>query len=114
VLRPEEPLFFANAEPLMTLVREQVMAQPQLRLIVLSLEESPDLDSTAIEALGELSAWLQKRGMELRVARLKESARDALSRAQLVQLPAGALDYSSVDDAVRGECVAPLPLSPPT
>jgi MFS superfamily sulfate permease-like transporter len=114
VLRPEEPLFFANAEPLMTQLREQVMAQPQLRLIVLSLEESPDLDSTALEALGELAAWLQKRQVELRVARLKESARDALSRAQLPQLPAGALDYSSVDDAVRGECVAPLPLPAPT
>jgi MFS superfamily sulfate permease-like transporter len=114
VLRPEEPLFFANADPLMTQLREQVMSQPQLRLIVLSLEESPDLDSTALEALGELAAWLHQRSVELRVARLKESARDALSRAQLPQLPAGALDYSSVDDAVRGECVAPLPLPAPT
>jgi len=40
------------------------------------------------------------------VARLKELAREALMRANLRHLPAG-LDYSSVDDAVRGEGVNP-------
>ena len=57
ILRPEEPLFFANAEPLMTQVRERVMAQPGLRVLVLSLEESPDLDTTALEALAEFCSW---------------------------------------------------------
>jgi sulfate permease, SulP family len=107
VLRPEEPLFFANAEPLMNQVRERVLAQPGVRLLVLSLEESPDLDTTALEALSEFSTWFRSRGGELRVARLKENAREALVRAALPQLADGALDYSSVDDAVRGECVTP-------
>jgi len=108
VLRPEEPLFFANAEPLLIQVREQVLAAtPPAKLIVLSLEESPDLDSTALEALGEFCLWLAGRGTELRLARLKDRARDALARANLPLLPAGSLDYSSVDDAVRGQCVAP-------
>jgi sulfate permease, SulP family len=107
VLRPEEPLFFANAEPLMTQVRQQVMAQPAVHLVVLSLEESPDLDSTALETLADLSDWLTRRGGELRLARLKDRARDALLRAQLPHLTSATLDYSSVDDAVRGECVLP-------
>ena len=107
VLRPEEPLFFANAEPLLTQIQERVLAAPAAKLIVLSLEDSPDLDSTALEALGEFGCWLAAHGRELRVARLKESARDALVRADLKVLPAGALDYSSVDDAVRGRCVSP-------
>ena len=107
VLRPEEPLFFANADAVMTLVRERVLAQPRTRLLVLSLEESPDLDSTALEALSEFCTWFSARGGELRVARLKEQARDALTRARLPQLQAGALDYSSVDDAVQGRCVTP-------
>jgi MFS superfamily sulfate permease-like transporter len=107
VLRPEEPLFFANAEPLFAQVREHLMADPPATLVVLSLEESPDLDSTAIETLGEFCHWLGERGGELRLARLKELAREALVRADLTEVPASALDYSSVDDAVRGVCVTP-------
>jgi len=105
VLRPEEPLFFANAEPLLTQVRERVRATPATKLVVLSVEESPDLDSTSLEALAELCAWLSRHGVELRLARLKDSARAALTRANF--LPAAALLYASVDDAVRGECVSP-------
>ncbi len=107
VVRPEEPLFFANAEPLLTQVRERVLAQPAAHILVLSLEESPDLDSTALEALAEFGAWFAARGGELRLARLKDDAREALERAAGAQLPPGALDYSSVDDAVQGRCVTP-------
>jgi MFS superfamily sulfate permease-like transporter len=102
VLRPEE-LFFANADPLLAMAREQVLKHPAAKVVVLSLEESPDLDSTALEALGEFCAWLAARGVDIRLARLKEGSRDALLRANLEQVPPSALDYSSVDDAVRGE-----------
>ena len=105
VLRPEEPLFFANAEPIMTQVRELVLGQRGRESLVLSLEESPDLDSTALESAAEFCSWFTARGGELRVARLKESAREALLRAGVAQLHAGTLDYSSVDDAVRGRSV---------
>jgi len=107
VVRPEEPLFFANAEPLLTQVREQVLAAPTAKVVVLSLEESPDLDSTSIEALGELCDWLSRRAVELRLARLKDSARDTLARVNLKQLPRDALHYASVDDAVRGHRITP-------
>jgi sulfate permease, SulP family len=106
VLRPEEPLFFANAQPLLSLVRQQVLKAPAVKLVILSLEESPDLDGTTLEVLGELCNWLGPRGVELRVARLKENAREALASADLALLPASSLDYSSVDDAVRAQGVA--------
>lgn len=105
VLRPDEPLFFANAETLLTLARAEVLERPRARTVVVSLEESPDLDSTALEAFAEFCAWLRARGCELRVARLRSATRDALQRAAIGQLPADALDYSSVDDAVRGRRV---------
>jgi MFS superfamily sulfate permease-like transporter len=105
VLRPEERLFFGNAEPLHAMARDEVLRRPDTALVVLSLEESPDLDSTAIETLGEFCAWLALRGIGIRVARLKESARDALQRADLPPFREAAFDYSSVDDAVRGEGV---------
>jgi MFS superfamily sulfate permease-like transporter len=107
VLRPEEPLFFANAEPLLAQARQRVLTGPDTRLVVFSLEESPDLDSTALEALEEFCSWLSARGVEFRVARLKEHAREALVRAKLWHLATTTLDYSSVDDAVRGEGVTP-------
>lgn len=107
VLRPEEPLFFGNAEPLFFQARDRVMKQPGTTLVVLSLEESADLDSTALESLGEYCGWLKTRGAELRLARLKDAARDALLRAGLPPLSGSTLDYSSVDDAVREQCVTP-------
>ena len=82
-----------------------MLKRPQAKTVVVSLEESPDLDSTALEAFAEFCAWLRARGCELRVARLRSSTRDALERAAIGQLPSAALDYSSVDDAVRGQRV---------
>jgi MFS superfamily sulfate permease-like transporter len=107
VLRPEEPLFFANAEPLLALARRRVLQQTEVRLVIVSLEESPDLDGTALESLGEFAAWLAKRKIRLRVARLKEGGRDALLRADFVQLPAAGLDYASVDDAASAPATDP-------
>ena len=106
VLRADEPLFFANAEPVLSLARAEVLRKPGARVVVLSLEESPNLDSTALESLGEFSAWLHARGCEIRVARLRNSVHEALQRADFPQLQGAALDYSSVDDAVRGERVS--------
>jgi MFS superfamily sulfate permease-like transporter len=100
-------MFFANAEPVLAQVRERVLAEPSDKVVVLSLEESPDLDSTSLEALGELCSWLASRGFELRLARLKDSARDALVRSNLRHLPADELHYASVDDAVRKQRVTP-------
>jgi MFS superfamily sulfate permease-like transporter len=102
VLRPEEPLLFANADPIMALARVKVQQRASVKLLVLSLEESPDLDASSIECLSEFSTWLSGRQVELRLARLKDNARDALLRAGIAQLPPTALEYSSVDDAVSG------------
>jgi sulfate permease, SulP family len=109
VLRPEEPLFFANAEPLLAAARQRVLQQTDTRLVVFSLEESPDLDGTALESLGEFAAWLGARKIAMRVARLKEASRDALIRANFSQLPPAGLDYSSVDDAASDRLPSPGP-----
>jgi MFS superfamily sulfate permease-like transporter len=100
IVRPEEPLFFANADPLLALVRHRVRERPDTRIVVLSLEESPDLDSTSLECLADFALWLAARHIEIRVARLKDKSRDALLRANLPQLSEAELEYSSVDDAV--------------
>lgn len=99
ILRPEVPLFFANAESIMELARQQVDAHADARVVVLSLEESPDLDSTTLESLEDFVTWLSTRGITLRLARLKDDVRTLLLRVALPQLPPAALNFWSVADA---------------
>ena len=113
ILRPEEPLFFANAESVLTLARDQVQKKSGVKQVILSLEESPDLDSTALESLGDFSSWLQSLGISLRVARLKDDTRALLLRAALPQLSPQALNNWSVEDAVSA-CLAPSSTGNPT
>ena len=51
------------------------------RVVVLSLEESYDLDSSAIDVLGETATRLQARGQNLRFGRLKDPVRELLEKA---------------------------------
>ncbi len=101
ILRPEEPLFFANAESIFTIARSRVEERRELKRVVLSLEESPDLDSTSLESLADFAIWLDARRIALRIARLKDDVRELLLRAALPQLPATSLNDWSVDDAVK-------------
>lgn len=107
ILRPEEPLFFANAESVMTLARSQVEQRRDLKQVILSLEASSDLDSTALESLSDFSLWLQSRNVSLRVARLRDETRALLLRAALPQLSPQALNNWSVEDAVSASINAP-------
>jgi len=104
ILRPEAALFFGNVERVAGAVVERLQRPPagSWQRVVLSLEESPDLDSSCIETLAELARSLQARGLSLHLARLKAAALDALARAALPELPAAALSGLSVDEVVRG------------
>ncbi len=113
ILRPEEPLFFANAESILALARQQVDEHAGTRVVVLSLEESSDLDSTALESLADFATWLIARDIPLRVARLKDAVRELLLRAALPQLLPQALDFWSVQDAALAVAPAPQPMGKP-
>ncbi len=54
VLRPEEPLLFANVDPVLALARARVLHASSVKLVVLSLEESPDLDASSLESLSRV------------------------------------------------------------
>ena len=100
ILRPEEPLFFANAEAVLDSVVAQLAAATAVRTLVLSLEESPNLDGTSIEVLGQFAAQLLRDGRALRLARLKEPVLAVLIAAALPGLTGPALSGSSVDAVV--------------
>jgi MFS superfamily sulfate permease-like transporter len=98
VWRPAEPLFFANAEPILASIAERLASEPDLRSAVVSLEETYELDTTALDALLEFDVRMKRLGVRIHLARVRDNVRDLIKRA-------GAADLLtrisfSVDDAV--------------
>jgi len=111
ILRPEAPLFFANAERMLAEMRARIAAEsPQA--FVLSLEETPDLDGTTIEALCAFTEEQGTAGRATVLARLKDPVLALLQPAMAGQR-ATWLEAGSVDDAVaRLTASAPAPARP--
>lgn len=102
IVRPSEALFFANVERILGgALRLARHAQPPVHTIILSLEESPDLDGTSIEALEGF--FLQVRALDklLILARLKHEAKAVLSMLPTQELEQVILSGLSVDGAVQ-------------
>jgi len=120
IVRPEEPLFFANAERVLGKVRAMLQQphDPPLHTVMLSLEETPDVDSTTIESLRIFAAECAARGLQLSIVRLKPRALAALQRATDDTLRPTMLHELSVDDCVQSlaasaSAPASTPVSPP-
>ncbi|MDT8998659.1 SulP family inorganic anion transporter [Paucibacter sp. APW11] len=105
ILRPEEPLFFASAErvvaEVLTRVQQRRASAEALHAVVLSLEESGDLDVTALECLLELRQRLRQAGCELLLARVKEPVRELLARCDPQGLGRAEAMFWSVADAAE-------------
>ena len=100
ILRPEEPLFFGSAERVMGQVLQRVQGATGIVTVILSLEESADLDSTAFDCLQELDQSLRNVGIELLLARAKTSVRELLQRGDPQRLGSDKHMFWSVADAV--------------
>jgi len=98
ILRPEAPLFFANVERMLAEMRTRIAAAAP-RAFVLSLEETPDLDGTTIEALTAFTAEQGAAGRVTVIARLKDPVM-ALLLSTMAGQAATRLEAGSVDDAV--------------
>ncbi|HEX5184892.1 MAG TPA: SulP family inorganic anion transporter [Allosphingosinicella sp.] len=101
IWRPAEPLFFANAEAILGLMSRETPAGAGT--LIVSLEESSDLDGTALEALVEFDERMDRRGHRVLLARVRDSIRDLLRAADAADL-AGRCYYSVADaaDAAAG------------
>lgn len=86
ILRPDEGLFFANADALRSEIVAQVDdAQPQPRVVLLDLEMSNQLDVPSMDMLLELKKEMDNRDTELWLSRLHGPVRDALDRSGYLQ-----------------------------
>jgi SulP family sulfate permease len=86
ILRPDEGLFFANADALRSEIVAQVdTSQPQTRVLLLDLEMSNQLDVPSMDMLLELKEEMDNRESELWLARLHGPVRDALEQGDYLQ-----------------------------
>jgi SulP family sulfate permease len=90
IYRYDSPLFFANAEDFRVRALASVdEAATPVRWFVLNAEAISEVDITATDALEELRAELDRRGIVVGIARMKEELREELARtAFLRQVPA--------------------------
>jgi high affinity sulfate transporter 1 len=101
VLRPEGSILYFNADH----VREQVLTilgsqEARPRLVVLFLGNVPHVDMAGAELLFTLRRELATRGIELRLAEVHLSVRDAVARAAAAHMGDPPESHRTVDDAV--------------
>jgi SulP family sulfate permease len=85
VYRYDSPLFFANAENFRTRALAAVAdAAVPVRWFLLNVEANVEVDITGADALEQLRAELEERGIVFALARLKQDLRDQLARTGLL------------------------------
>lgn len=102
ILRPEQPLFFASVEGVFDVIKARIKARNDCKIVILSLEQSSDLDSTATENLIELATILKELNITLLLARVKDPVR-ALLLKTAPDLFQGKLFWSVADAAGGAE-----------
>jgi MFS superfamily sulfate permease-like transporter len=101
LFRWDAPLFFANAEQFHTHVLEAVNESPTpVRWFVVSAEPVTGLDVTSADMLSELDQELQKAGIELVFAEMKDPVKDKLKRFGLFTSLGSELFFPTLGQAV--------------
>ena len=86
IYRYDSPLFFANAEDFRTRALASVdEAETPVRWFVLNAEAVSEVDITAADALEELRKELDRRGVVVGIARMKEELREDLRRTAFLR-----------------------------
>ncbi|HMN72213.1 MAG TPA: SulP family inorganic anion transporter [Rhodoblastus sp.] len=99
ILRPTQPLFFANADLVFSDIVARIRANSAAEAVILSLEETSSLDSTTLDGLIECDARLSALGRRLFLARVKQSVVGTLAAAGADELAQRAAQNFSVSDA---------------
>jgi high affinity sulfate transporter 1 len=98
ILRPAQPLFFANAETTLSRVVELATVE-NAHIVILSLEATDSFDSTALDALIECEQKLARAGKKLLLARVKQDIVETLVRSGADGLALRSRCFFSVADA---------------
>jgi SulP family sulfate permease len=81
VLRPDGPLFWANATSVTRRIEAAALGHEGLRAVVLDLEATGQMDTTSAERLTALLRRLRGHGVDLHLVRVFGNVRDVLGRS---------------------------------
>ena len=101
IIRPNGILFFANANRTRNRLRDLAgNAGAPLKVVLLNLEASPEIDVTSLEMLEQVNKELQESGIELRFARMTDAVRDLFARSGFLERLGQGRIFPGVDVAV--------------
>ena len=101
VIRIDAPLFWANATEVHDRVIGCVDADPAVRVVLLDMEASSQLDTTSIDSLELLLEQLTERGIELYLVRVFYQARQVLAHAGFIDRLGDGRMWHSISAGVR-------------
>jgi sulfate permease, SulP family len=101
VVRPDAPLFWANASAVEERLLDEVARWPDTRALVLDLEATTQLDTTSVDVLAHLLHELRRRGVDLYLARVFHSANAVLVRSGFYDLLGEDHGWHSISQCVR-------------
>src|SRR5699024_7080108 len=79
VFRYDSPIFFANADDFSARAMQAIDESPQpIRWFLLNAEANTEMDLTAVDALDDLRAELESRGIRFAMARVKQNLQRSL------------------------------------
>jgi len=84
IVRPDAPLFYANALMVREAIEQAVAASDHLQAVVLLLEVNDELDITTVEQFGKLNDDLHANGVPLLLTHVHDPVRQIAERSGLL------------------------------
>ena len=102
IFRPDEQIFFANSDRILSQIQKTILAAgSSLQIIIISLEETPDMDSSTLEAFLEFFNFIISEKKQLVLARLNHPVHQILNQVVMANTTEICFSGLSVDDAVK-------------
>ncbi|HSK27828.1 MAG TPA: sulfate permease [Jiangellales bacterium] len=101
VLRVDSPIFWVNAAPVHDEILAKVDAAPGIRVLILDLEATNQIDTTSADGLETLHRQLNERGIDLYLVRVMWDVRKTLRRSGTMQLIGEDHVWHSISQGVR-------------
>lgn len=101
VIRLDAPLFWANASAIADRLLGEMEQRPEARVLVLDLEATSQLDTTSADVLGYLHDELEKRDVQLYLARVIHPVSSLLRRSGFLDILGEDHMWHSISQCVR-------------
>jgi high affinity sulfate transporter 1 len=107
VLRPDGPLFWANANSVVQHIETLVHGRRHVHAVVLDLEATNQMDTTTAERLQQMMLRLRLKGIDLYLVRVFGNVRDVLTRSGFLDEMGPEHVWHSIAAGVKAARAAP-------